>query len=193
MEKLLDIDRQAAQYWKDPVRVSVRPEGKSRVARFEFDDELVATRAEASKLSMTIALEKAGLRYQTVEAWANPKREAGGGHRPWLREVASEGVLEVEPAEEAPDAPDAPQGPGEGENDGDSYEHVQHPAHYGGDTPYEVIKVMRHWLSPEEFRGAMKFQIYRYTYRGGSKPGQPVERDLAKARFYLDALIDSYD
>jgi hypothetical protein len=28
---------------------------------------------------------------------------------------------------------------------------VNHPNHYGGDTTYEVIKVLRAWLTPDEF------------------------------------------
>jgi hypothetical protein len=30
-------------------------------------------------------------------------------------------------------------------------EKVHHPLHYGGaDNPYEVIKVLQHWLTPEQ-------------------------------------------
>lgn len=28
---------------------------------------------------------------------------------------------------------------------------VNHPQHYGGDTPHETIRVLSSWLTPEQF------------------------------------------
>lgn len=63
---------------------------------------------------------------------------------------------------------------------------VDHPAHYGGhDDPYEVIKVMRVWLTPEEYVGALKFNVHKYLARERKKgKGQ----DVAKAAWYATEL-----
>ena len=67
---------------------------------------------------------------------------------------------------------------------------VDHPSHYGGkDNPYEVVKVMEAWLSPEEFRGAMKFNIHKYLASAGKKNYNPTE-DEAKAAWYAAYLKD---
>lgn len=66
-------------------------------------------------------------------------------------------------------------------------EMVDHPKHYGGDVPYEVIKVLRAWLSPEAFRGWLLGTIIKYLPRAEHK-GHMVE-DLKKARWYLDYFI----
>jgi hypothetical protein len=65
-------------------------------------------------------------------------------------------------------------------------EAVNHPLHYGGDTPYEVIKVCEAWMSREEFIGAMKFQIWKYTARAGKKG--PANQDYQKAHWYNNYL-----
>ncbi len=70
-------------------------------------------------------------------------------------------------------------------------EHVNHPAHYGGeDNLYEVIKVCRAWLTQEELIGALKFQIIKYTARAGKKPSQPSSQDLAKTTWYSNYLAE---
>ena len=60
-------------------------------------------------------------------------------------------------------------------------ETVNHPAHYGGDTPYEVLKVLRAWGLLDSFclGNAIKY-IARHD-----KKGSALE-DLKKARFYID-------
>lgn len=66
-------------------------------------------------------------------------------------------------------------------------EHVDHPDHYGGeDNPYEVIKVLEAWMTPEELRGFCKGSAIKYLARAGKKAGQPAERDYAKAAWYSD-------
>jgi hypothetical protein len=65
---------------------------------------------------------------------------------------------------------------------------VNNPAHYGGaDNPYEVIKVLEAWLTPEEFRGFCKGNIHKYLARANMKGG--VE-DQKKAAWYANRLID---
>jgi hypothetical protein len=63
-------------------------------------------------------------------------------------------------------------------------ETVNHPDHYGGDTTYEVIKVLRAWGL---FKDALLFNVVKYVARAGKK-GDLVE-DLKKARWYLDERI----
>lgn len=63
---------------------------------------------------------------------------------------------------------------------------VYSPSHYGGDTEYEQIKVMRVWLTHEEFVGACKFNIHTYLARARKK-GQYL-KDLEKTQFYVRAL-----
>ena len=67
---------------------------------------------------------------------------------------------------------------------------VHHPSHYGGDTPYEVIKVCEAWLSREEFIGAMKFQLYKYTARAGKKETAEELQDFDKSLWYHNYLND---
>jgi Protein of unknwon function (DUF3310) len=67
-------------------------------------------------------------------------------------------------------------------------EQVSHPAHYGGaDNPYEVIKVMEAWLTPQEFVGALKFNIHKYFARADKKGGAA---DYKKGVWYAAYLRD---
>ena len=66
-------------------------------------------------------------------------------------------------------------------------EQVDHPAHYGGaSNPYEVIKVLRAWLTPEEYVGFLKGNVIKYVARAHHKGG--VE-DYEKAKWYQDELV----
>lgn len=70
--------------------------------------------------------------------------------------------------------------------------HVDHPEHYGGeDDPYEVIKVLKAKLSPEELRGFCKGNALKYLMRAGKKSGQPSKRDELKAQWYMNYLIEN--
>jgi hypothetical protein len=62
---------------------------------------------------------------------------------------------------------------------------VDHPAYYGGDTPYEVIKVLRHWLTAAEFEGWLKGSIIKYIARYNKKGG--IE-DIEKAIWFSNYL-----
>lgn len=61
-------------------------------------------------------------------------------------------------------------------------EQVNHPSHYGGDTTYEVIKVIEAWDLGFHLGNAVK-----YIARAGLKGVALV--DLKKARWYLDREI----
>lgn len=61
-------------------------------------------------------------------------------------------------------------------------EHVDHPDHYGGDTPYEVIKVIEAWELGFALGSALKL-----IRRAASKGSQLS--DLHKARWYIDHEI----
>lgn len=61
---------------------------------------------------------------------------------------------------------------------------INHPAHYGGDTTYEVVKVTEAWGLDKD---AYLFNVVKYVARGHLK-GKQIE-DLEKARWYLDRRI----
>lgn len=62
---------------------------------------------------------------------------------------------------------------------------VNHPAHYGGDSLYEAIKVMEAWHGPEPVYWFCVLSAEKYQSRMGKKPGEPMARDAAKAAWYL--------
>ena len=68
-------------------------------------------------------------------------------------------------------------------------EQVHHPSHYGGDTTYETIKVLKEWMTPEEFTGFCRGNCVKYLSRAGKKGD--LLTDLQKAKFYLDYEIDT--
>lgn len=61
-------------------------------------------------------------------------------------------------------------------------EHVDHPAHYGGDTVYEVIKVLRAWGLTCNFNLG---NAVKYLARAGKKEESSDVQDLEKALWYL--------
>ena len=66
---------------------------------------------------------------------------------------------------------------------------TEHPKRYGGDTTYECIKVLKSWVSNEEYKGFLRCTIIKYLCRLGKKDDSLQE--LKKARFYLDKLIET--
>jgi len=65
---------------------------------------------------------------------------------------------------------------------------VNHPGHYGGaDNPYETIKVLEAWLTPEEYVGFLKGNALKYLSRHRQKGGL---KDLKKAQWYQNALVE---
>ena len=66
-------------------------------------------------------------------------------------------------------------------------ENVFGPKHHGGsDDPFETIKVLEHWLTPDEMIGFCKGQSIVYQRRHRVKGGL---EDLAKSAWYQNYLI----
>lgn len=63
-------------------------------------------------------------------------------------------------------------------------EAVHHPSHYGGDTTYEVIKVIEAWGLDKDF---LLGNTLKYIGRNGKKDDEIQE--LEKAAWYLDRKI----
>ena len=63
-------------------------------------------------------------------------------------------------------------------------ESVNHPTHYGGDTTYEVIKVIDAWGLGFSLGNAVK-----YIARAGKKNPDKIE-ELRKAQWYLTHEIE---
>ena len=65
---------------------------------------------------------------------------------------------------------------------------VYYPPHYtvGG---YEALDVIRAKLSPEEWQGAMKFNVLKYLMRANYKGHH--DQDCEKALFYMKELSDA--
>jgi ribosomal protein L32 len=63
---------------------------------------------------------------------------------------------------------------------------VNHPNHYGGDTPYEVIKVLEAWELDFDFDLG---NCIKYIARAGKKETTKLE-DLRKAAWYLNRRIE---
>lgn len=62
---------------------------------------------------------------------------------------------------------------------------IDHPAHYGGDTVYEAIKVIEAWGLNFSLGSAVK-----YICRAGKKENEPDLDDLKKAAWYLNREIE---
>jgi hypothetical protein len=63
-------------------------------------------------------------------------------------------------------------------------EAVNHPAHYGGDTVYEAIKVIEAWKLDFHTGNAVK-----YLSRAGRKDPTKTVEDLRKAKWYIERAI----
>lgn len=70
-------------------------------------------------------------------------------------------------------------------------EEIDHPERYGGDTVYECIKVLKAWVSDEEYKGFLRCNAIKYLCRVGKK--DEAVQELKKARWYLDKLIEAYE
>ena len=68
-----------------------------------------------------------------------------------------------------------------------SEDKVNHLSQHGReDDPYETIKVLRARLTPEEYVGALKFNIYKNMDRHRDKGGF---EDLQMAHWYMNELM----
>lgn len=74
---------------------------------------------------------------------------------------------------------------------------VNHPKHYGGDTTYEVIKVLEAWkLGPRTPTSGFNLgNAIKYIARAGVTDSDQHDdkyiEDLRKARWYLQREIDN--
>jgi hypothetical protein len=64
---------------------------------------------------------------------------------------------------------------------------VNHPNHYGGDTTYEVIKVLESWGLDFDFNLG---NAVKYIARAGKKQKVKTIEDLKKAAWYLNRRIE---
>lgn len=67
-------------------------------------------------------------------------------------------------------------------------EMVNHPSHYGGDVPHEIIKCLHAWGLESD---ALLWNSAKYIGRAGKK--DDILQDLKKARFYLDRRIQDLE
>jgi hypothetical protein len=65
-------------------------------------------------------------------------------------------------------------------------ENIDHPSHYGGDTPYEAIKVIEAWDLDFPLGNAVK-----YISRAGKKDPDATIQDLEKAAWYINRKINN--
>ncbi len=63
------------------------------------------------------------------------------------------------------------------------YEYVKNPGHYQW-FDMEAIDAIEKVLTHEQFKGFLMGTSMRYRFRCGSKPGEPLERDINKAKQY---------
>ena len=63
---------------------------------------------------------------------------------------------------------------------------INHPSHYGGDNPYEAIKVIQAWGL-----GFCLGNTVKYISRAGKKNHETEIEDLQKALWYLQHEIDT--
>lgn len=61
--------------------------------------------------------------------------------------------------------------------------------HYASMAGLEPIELMQLVLSLPEFVGFLKGNIIKYTMRAGKKQGEAAEKDVAKAKRYIEWLI----
>lgn len=65
---------------------------------------------------------------------------------------------------------------------------VNKPSHYT-DGKLEVIDILKDKLTSEEFKGFLKGNVLKYTFRAGKKDNEA--EDLKKAQWYLDKMVCS--
>lgn len=69
------------------------------------------------------------------------------------------------------------------------YEHVNHPTHYNAYS-VEVIDMMQRIYGAENTALWCEMTALKYRMRMGAKPGNPIEQDLSKERWYLAKAED---
>ena len=70
----------------------------------------------------------------------------------------------------------------------DDAEHINHPSHYGGaENEHEAIKVIESWGMGWQMCAATAI---KYISRAGKKGGESTVRDLKKASWYLNRIVE---
>lgn len=69
------------------------------------------------------------------------------------------------------------------------YEYVNHPSHYNL-YDIEVIEMMRRIWGEDNTKLWCEMTAFKYRMRMGTKPGEPVEKDLNKEKWYLKKSKD---
>lgn len=67
----------------------------------------------------------------------------------------------------------------------DNYEMVNHPSHYN-DYSVECIEMMERIYGAANVAMWCELTAFKYRFRLGKKPDNPIEQDLAKERWYLE-------
>lgn len=70
-----------------------------------------------------------------------------------------------------------------------TYEHVNHPSHYNN-YDVEVIDMMKRIWGIEDTIRWCEMTAFKYRMRMGTKPGNTLEQDLKKEKWYLDKKKD---
>lgn len=65
------------------------------------------------------------------------------------------------------------------------YEYVKHPSHYNH-YYLEVIDILERVYGTEATATWCEMTAMKYRLRMGTKPGEPIERDIEKERWYLN-------
>lgn len=74
------------------------------------------------------------------------------------------------------------------ENNNIKTEGVEHPVHYQG--KHECIEIMRAMFGDEAVAGFCKCNAFKYRFRAGRKDGETAEKDINKAEWYENYLIE---
>lgn len=66
------------------------------------------------------------------------------------------------------------------------YEYVEHPSHYNREGKKECIVLMEEIFGKYWTGVFCVINAFKYRYRAGDKPDESTERDLEKAKWYLN-------
>ncbi len=69
------------------------------------------------------------------------------------------------------------------------WDQVNSPSHYNSNT-IETIDLIRDSMKAEEYRGYLKGNVFKYVSRYTYKEKENPVKDLLKAQWYLNKLIE---
>ncbi len=84
---------------------------------------------------------------------------------------------------------DLPMAQSGGKTGGSHYEYINSPQHYQW-FDIEAIDAIKKILTHEQYKGFLMGTSLRYRFRCGSKKGEPLERDIKKAKQYEQFWYD---